>query len=174
MKTILAAMNILLHLMLFGILVLTPAHASGEAIDVFVFAGQSNMEGADSKVADVDRFPPFRGVTDARGDVRFWHVIGREDKADSRSWVPLQPVRGMVGPELVFARDVSRAMKGEIAIVKVAAGGTHLGGDWNRNSIHWISVPNCCFISCCRLWRINCKRTSICCLGLATTLAWLA
>lgn len=134
MKTILAAMNILLHLMLFGILVLTPAHASGEAIDVFVFAGQSNMEGADSKVADVDRFPPFRGVTDARGDVRFWHVIGREDKADSRSWVPLQPVRGMVGPELVFARDVSRATKGEIAIVKVAAGGTHLGGDWNPDS----------------------------------------
>ena len=111
-------------------LVTAMSHA-GKDIRVFVFAGQSNMEGADSKVADVERFPPFRGVTAPRADVRFWHVIGREDKADSKGWVPLQPVRGMVGPELVFARDVTEGTKGEIAIVKVAAGGTHLGGDWN-------------------------------------------
>ena len=130
-ETILGAMNNLLHLLLFGILAITPAHAAGEEIDVFVFAGQSNMEGADSKVADVDRFPPFRGVTAPRKDVRFWHVIGREDKADSKGWVPLQPVRGMVGPELVFARDVTGKTKKDIAVVKVAAGGTHLGGDWN-------------------------------------------
>ncbi len=111
-------------------LVTAMAHA-GKDIRVFVFAGQSNMEGADSKAADVDRFPPFRGVTAPRNDVRFWHVIGREDKTDSKGWVPLQPVRGMVGPELVFARDVTEATEGDIAIVKVAAGGTHLGGDWN-------------------------------------------
>ena len=117
------------------ILILAVLNASvlgaGKEIDVFVFAGQSNMEGADSKVADVDRFPPFRGVAEPRPDVRFWHVIGREDKADSKGWVPLQPVRGMVGPELVFAREVTGKMKKDIAIVKVAAGGTHLGGDWN-------------------------------------------
>ena len=124
-------MNSLLHLLLLVVFAMTPVHAAGEEIDVFVFAGQSNMEGADSKVADVDRFPPFRGVTDARRDVRFWHVIGREDKADSKGWVPLQPVRGMVGPELVFARDVTGNTNKDIAIVKVAAGGTHLGGDWN-------------------------------------------
>ena len=114
-----------------AIAVLSPSTVIADQIRVFVFAGQSNMEGADSKVADVDRFPPFRGVTDPREDVRFWHVIGREDKADSKGWVPLQPVRNMVGPELVFARDVTKATKGDIAIVKVAAGGTHLGGDWN-------------------------------------------
>ena len=113
-----------------SMLVAATSHA-GKEIRVFVFAGQSNMEGADSKVADVDRFPPFRGVTTPRNDIRFWHVIGREDKADSKGWVPLQPVRGMVGPELVFARDVTEATEGDIAIVKVAAGGTHLGGDWN-------------------------------------------
>ncbi len=89
------------------------------------------MEGADSKIADIERFPPFRGVEAAREDVRFWHVIGREDKADSGGWVPLQPVRNMVGPELTFAREVTARTKGPIAIVKVAAGGTHLGGDWN-------------------------------------------
>lgn len=110
---------------------LAPSTVIAEEIRVFVFAGQSNMEGADSKVADVERFPPFAGAADRREDVRFWHVIGREDKADSKGWVPLQPVRNMVGPELVFARDVTKATKGDIAIVKVAAGGTHLGGDWN-------------------------------------------
>ena len=120
-----------LNLLLLVILAIAPDPALGKEIDVFVFAGQSNMEGADSRVADVDRFPPFRGVTAPRQDVRFWHVIGREDKADSKGWVPLQPVRGMVGPELVFARDVMKHAKKDIAIVKVAAGGTHLGGDWN-------------------------------------------
>ena len=120
-----------LNLLLLVILAIAPAPALGKEIDVFIFAGQSNMEGADSRVADVDRFPPFRGVTTPRQDVRFWHVIGREDKADSKGWVPLQPVRGMVGPELVFARDVMKHAKTDIAIVKVAAGGTHLGGDWN-------------------------------------------
>ncbi|MCP4836020.1 MAG: sialate O-acetylesterase [Phycisphaera sp.] len=114
-----------------AIAILASSTAVAEEMDVFVFAGQSNMEGADSKVADVDRFPPFRGVTDPRKDVRFWHVIGREDKADSKGWVPLQPVRGMVGPELVFVRDVMKHAKNDVAIVKIAAGGTHLGGDWN-------------------------------------------
>ncbi len=112
-------------------LVTSEAVTAGDEIRVFVFAGQSNMEGADSKVADIERFPPFRGVGEPRDDVRFWHVIGREDKADSKGWVPLQPVRNMVGPELVFARDVTGQTPGAIAIVKVAAGGTHLGGDWN-------------------------------------------
>ena len=118
-------------LSLLAAFVIASASADAEEIEVFVFAGQSNMEGADSRVGDVDRFPPFRGVTDERRDVRFWHVIGREDKADSKGWVPLQPVRGMVGPELVFARDVTKQTERNIAIVKVAAGGTHLGGDWN-------------------------------------------
>ena len=115
---------------LLALAVIAPAMA-GDPVRVFLFAGQSNMEGADSKVADIERFPPFRGVGEPRDDVRFWHVIGREDKADSGGWVPLQPVRNMVGPELTFAREVTNRTEGPIAIVKVAAGGTHLGGDWN-------------------------------------------
>lgn len=120
----------LIHALLLAFAIHAPALA-GDEIRVFVFAGQSNMEGADSKVADVARFPPFAGAADLRRDIRYWHVIGRENKADSQGWVPLQPVRNMVGPELVFARDVTARTKGDIAIVKVAAGGTHLGGDWN-------------------------------------------
>lgn len=98
---------------------------------VFVFAGQSNMEGADSKVADIERFPPYRGLGEPRPEVRFCYAIGRENKAVSEGWVPLQPVRGMVGPELSFARMVGEQVRAPLAIIKVAAGGTHLGGDWN-------------------------------------------
>jgi hypothetical protein len=98
---------------------------------VFVFAGQSNMEGADSKVRDIARFPPFAGLDQPRPEVRFRYCIGREDKARSEGWVDLQPVRGLVGPELSFAREVGRHVEAPLAIIKCAAGGTHLGGDWN-------------------------------------------
>lgn len=105
--------------------------APKEETRVFLFAGQSNMEGADSKVADIERFPPFEGVGEPRKDVLFSYVLGRDNKSRSDGWGPLEPVRDMVGPELSFARKVTRHTDGPIAIIKVAAGGTHLGGDWN-------------------------------------------
>ena len=102
-----------------------------EPVRVFIFAGQSNMEGADSKVADVDRFPPFVGYAEPLPEVRFHYVLGRENKTRSEGWVPLHPVREMVGPELSFARTLIETIDAPLAIIKVAAGGTHLGGDWN-------------------------------------------
>ena len=45
--------------------------------------------------------------------------------------VALQPVGTMVGPELSFARRVSQETGAPVAIIKCAAGGTTLGGDWN-------------------------------------------
>ncbi len=101
------------------------------AVRVFVFAGQSNMVGSDSKVADIDRFPPFSGLDQPQKKVRFWYCIGRENKTRSDGWEPLAPVNGIVGPELSFAREVTRHIDADVAIIKVAAGGTHLGGDWN-------------------------------------------
>ena len=100
-------------------------------IRVFVFAGQSNMVGSDSNVADVDRYPPFVHAADPQPQVRFWYVIGREDKQRSDGWVALRPVGGVVGPELTFAREVMAHTRAPLAIVKVAAGGTTLGRDWN-------------------------------------------
>ena len=38
---------------------------------------------------------------------------------------------GWSGPELSFARAVKERTGAPVAIIKVAAGGTHLGGDWN-------------------------------------------
>lgn len=89
------------------------------------------MEGADSKIADISRFPPFAGLEEPQDDVLFWWCIGRENKDRSEGWESLQSVRNMVGPELSFARRIRQSTNDRIAIIKVAAGGTHLGGDWN-------------------------------------------
>lgn len=102
-----------------------------EPLRVFIFAGQSNMVGSDSKVADIHRFPPFAGLEEAQDEVLFSYCIGRENKRRSEGWVPLAPVGGIVGPELSFARALDEQDESPIAIIKVAAGGTHLGGDWN-------------------------------------------
>jgi hypothetical protein len=40
----------------------------------------------------------------------------------------------MVGPELSFARRVSQNIEAPLAIIKCAAGGTTLGGDWNPDA----------------------------------------
>jgi hypothetical protein len=107
------------------------AQEDNETLRVFIFAGQSNMVGSDSKVADIQRFPPFAGLGEPQDDVLFSYCIGRENKHRSEGWVPLAPVSNVVGPELSFAREVTQAIKAPIAVIKVAAGGTHLGGDWN-------------------------------------------
>lgn len=100
-------------------------------VRVFIFAGQSNMVGSDSRVGDIQHFPPFAGLEEAQPDVRFSYCIGRENKLRSNGWLKLQPVNNVVGPELTFARRISDNTAGPIAIIKCAAGGTHLGGDWN-------------------------------------------
>jgi lysophospholipase L1-like esterase len=122
-------------LVLFIALCLSSAARAQDAVTrVFVFAGQSNMVGSDSRVEDVLSFPPFAGLEAPQPAVRFAYVLGREDKTRSDGWVELQPVNGVVGPELSFAREVQRHVDAPLAIIKVAAGGTHLGGDWNPDA----------------------------------------
>lgn len=113
---------------------LPKAAADTKTLRVFIFAGQSNMVGSDSKVRDIRRFPPFAGLEVPQDKVLFSYNIGREEKLTSRGWVALQPVDGVVGPELSFARRVSQEIKAPIAIIKCAAGGTTLGGDWNPDN----------------------------------------
>jgi hypothetical protein len=107
------------------------AQDDDKTLRVFIFAGQSNMVGSDSRLADIDLFPPFAGLEKPQTDVKFSYCMGREDKRQSDGWVDLQAVDGVVGPELSFARKVTQSIKAPIAIIKCAAGGTHLGGDWN-------------------------------------------
>jgi hypothetical protein len=107
------------------------AGADTNTVRVFIFAGQSNMEGADSKVKDINRFPPFAGLDAPQDKILFSYNIGREQKKASNGWIALQPVGNLVGPELSFARRVSQETRAPVAIIKCAAGGTTLGGDWN-------------------------------------------
>ena len=105
-----------------------------KTLRVFIFAGQSNMVGSDSKVKDIKRFPPFDGLEKPQDKVMFSYNIGREEPIKSDGWVDLQPVEDVVGPELSFARKVSKEIKAPIAIIKVASGGTTLGEDWNPDT----------------------------------------
>ena len=110
---------------------LAQSNDDDKTLRVFIFAGQSNMVGSDSKVKDIKRFPPYIGLEAPQENVLFTYCIGRQNKMRSEGWVALQHVNNMVGPELSFARKVTQHIKAPIAIIKVAAGGTHLGGDWN-------------------------------------------
>ena len=109
-------------------------NADTKTLRVFIFAGQSNMVGSDSKAKDIKRFPPFAGLDKPQDSVRFSYNIGREEKRISKGWIDLQPVDNIVGPELSFARRVAQETKAPIAIIKCAAGGTTLGGDWNPDA----------------------------------------
>ena len=102
-----------------------------KTLRVFIFAGQSNMVGADSRADDIRLYPPFAGLDQPQKDVKFSYCIGREDKSQSDGWTELRPVDGMVGPELSFARRVTQHSDAPVAVIKIAAGGTSLGTDWN-------------------------------------------
>jgi hypothetical protein len=105
--------------------------SDANTLRIFIFAGQSNMVGSDSKAKDIKRFPPFAGLDAPQDKVLFSFNIGREEKLASNGWIALQPVNNLVGPELSFARRVSQAVNAPIGIIKCAAGGTTLGSDWN-------------------------------------------
>jgi Carbohydrate esterase, sialic acid-specific acetylesterase len=107
--------------------------ADNDTLRIFIFAGQSNMVGSDSKAKDVRRFPPFAGLDMPQEKVLFSFNVGREEKQTSKGWIALQPLNNVVGPELSFARRVSQEVNAPIGIIKCAAGGTTLGGDWNPN-----------------------------------------
>lgn len=102
-----------------------------KTVRVFIFAGQSNMVGSDSRASDIKLYPPFAGLDQPIEDVRFSYNLGREDKLTSKGWTAMQPVDNVVGPEISFARRVSQVTGSPIAIIKCAAGGTTLGNDWN-------------------------------------------
>ena len=126
-------MRIFTTLLLWALTISAVAQTNDDhkTLRVFIFAGQSNMVGSDSKVKDIKRFPPYAGLEEAQDKTLFTYCLGRENKTRSKGWEPLAPINNIVGPELSFARKVTKHIKAPIAIIKVAAGGTHLGGDWN-------------------------------------------
>lgn len=111
--------------------ILAESTAETDVVRVFIFAGQSNMVGSDSKVDDIQRFAPYAGLEKPQRHIRFSYSIGRESRHESEGWVALQPVNRGFGPELSFGKRVAAATGATIAIIKCAAGGTDLGADWN-------------------------------------------
>lgn len=126
MKKYLTSLFIGLSIVLF----LEASNAEGK-LKVFIFAGQSNMVGSDSNVKAIDDFPPYVGYGKEQQNNMFYYSIGREKKFKSEGWELLKPVNNVVGPEISFARKVAGTINEPVAIIKCAAGGTHLGGDWN-------------------------------------------
>lgn len=115
--------------------VVGPVRGEDDAtLRVFIFAGQSNMVGSDSNARDIHLYPPFAGLEKPQPNVRFSYCLGREEKTSSTGWGDLQPVDNVVGPELSFARKVTANIKAPIAIIKIAAGGSDLGADWNPDN----------------------------------------
>ena len=102
-------------------------HAA-EPVRVFLFAGQSNMVGADTEPDGVVKFPPFSDALKPLKGVRFSFQIGPEHK--SKGWTDLQTVGEDFGPEFTFARALRQRSKAPIAIIKDAWGGTTLVNDW--------------------------------------------
>jgi len=91
--------------------------AAGDALPVFILAGQSNMVGG-GKVAHLpdDLKAPQKNAL----FVQFW----------ASKWAPLTPKKSF-GPEVSFAREVTRELKRSIGIIKLASGGTSLAVHWN-------------------------------------------
>lgn len=103
-----------------------------EVTRVFIFAGQSNMVGSDAHADQIDDFPEFRGAGTPQTDVLFSYILGNGDES-SRDWESLRPLRSF-GPELTFARLLKQQVRGPIAIIKSAVGGTTVAIDWNPDA----------------------------------------
>ena len=119
MKTVILALN-------FALLLFAQA---AEPVRVFLFAGQSNMEGADTDPKLVETFPPFKDALKPLENVRYSYQCGANYKSDG--WTGLQPVGKNFGPEITFARAFRRQSKAPLAIIKDAWGGTTLVSDWD-------------------------------------------
>ncbi len=96
------------------------ADTDTKTLRVFIFAGQSNMVGTHSKVADIQRFPPFADLDKPQANVLFSYKLGREQMRTSDGWIAMQPTDDHFGPELSFARRVSQNIEAPIAIIKCA------------------------------------------------------
>ncbi len=116
-------------------LLLAPSSFGAEPtkpVKVFIFAGQSNMEGADAHPERIDDFPMFKGAGVPQTDVLYCHLAGKDQEA-FKGWEPLRPLRSF-GPELIFARLLKQHDDSPLAIVKSAVGGTTVAFDWNPDA----------------------------------------
>jgi len=99
-----------------------------EAIDLFVLAGQSNMQGYQG---DASRYPLDVKEYDKR--ILFYWVTPGESSSNDK-WLTLQPQKGRFpaghfGPEITFARNLY-ASGYNAAVFKYSQPATSLANDW--------------------------------------------
>jgi Carbohydrate esterase, sialic acid-specific acetylesterase len=97
-------------------------------VKVFLFAGQSNMVGADAHPERIDDFPLFKGAGAPQPDVRYITL-----QLQREGWGALRPLDAL-GPELTFARLVKKHDDSPLAIIKSAIGGTTAAYDWHPDA----------------------------------------
>ena len=97
-------------------------------VKIFLFAGQSNMVGADAHPERIDDFPLFKGAGAPQPDIRYITL-----QLQKEGWGALRPFDAF-GPELTFARLVKKHDSSPIAIIKSAIGGTTAAYDWNPDA----------------------------------------
>ena len=108
------------------------AEESAKTLQVFLFAGQSNMVGADAHPDRIDDYPMFKGAGAPQSDV-LYATLADPASDTFGGWGPLQP-RDSFGSELTFALRMKAAGAGPIAIIKSAIGGTTVAFDWNPDA----------------------------------------
>ena len=91
--------------------------AVDDALPVFILAGQSNMAGGGrvKELPDDLKAPQKDALF-----VQFW----------GSKWAPLTPKKSF-GPEVGFAREMTRKLKRSVGIIKLASGGTSMAVHWN-------------------------------------------
>lgn len=116
-----------------------------EHYDVFLLAGQSNMDG---RGAVKDLTDTLKGYAKPDPDILIHFSAGglKRPLTTSHGFKPLQPGYSgtpgnknpnalptmTFGPEVAFGPEIARALPGKkILLVKFAEGGTSLGKDWN-------------------------------------------
>jgi hypothetical protein len=111
--------NVLFMSLLSFALTLSQTAKAAEPLKVFIFAGQSNMVGKRSLVADL---PPV--LQQAQENVIF----------TGEQWVPLDPStiqKKGFGPEVAFTHAMSNKLNEPIGVVKYSKGGTDIAEDWS-------------------------------------------
>ena len=103
-----------------------PVHA--ETLDLFVLAGQSNMQGW---MGDASGYPPDPENLDR--SIRFWWQTPGYGSSRGK-WTYLMPqggrfAKGHFGPEVTFARDLAKAQF-RPAVFKYSLTATSLAYDW--------------------------------------------
>lgn len=104
-----------------------------EQYDVFLLAGQSNMDGRGNKKELIGELAVY---AEPQPDVLIAFASGGLYRRfiTSNGFVPLAPGNAF-GPEVSFGRAMAAGLPGRhIRLIKYAEGGTNLRADWNPNA----------------------------------------